>query len=140
MHIREFLNSLGFCEHIEVIITCLPECPPHGPSHHRELQRLKSGREQIFAGFTQQQMDVFRHDNVADNLEPVAAAHLLQRILKLVPQQRTIQISKPVIATESDKMHVPFHLAPLQSQNHGGILQLTLTGETHSYYLPCIGT
>ncbi len=52
---------------------------------HRELQRLESGREQIFARFTQQQMDMFRHDNVTDDVEPIAAMHLLQRILKKIP-------------------------------------------------------
>ena len=69
--------------------------------------------EQIFARFTQQQMDVFRHHDVTDNVKLIPPVHLLQHILKKIPQHGSIEIRKPVITTKRDKMHVPFHLAPL---------------------------
>jgi hypothetical protein len=36
-------------------------------------------------------------------------------------------------------MHVPFFLAAIQSLNHAGILQLTLTGDPHPYHFPFLG-
>jgi hypothetical protein len=36
-------------------------------------------------------------------------------------------------------MQISLLLTPLQSDNRPGILQLTLTGDSHSNYFPCLG-
>ena len=57
-------------------------------------------------------MDVFRHNHIPYNIEPIAPLCLLQRIFKQIAQERGMQISEPVVATERDKVQVTRLLIP----------------------------
>src|SRR5277367_2786539 len=75
-------------------------------------------------------MNVFRHNHIPDTVEPIAPVCLLQRIFEQIAQERAIQISKPMVATEGYKVQVTRLLIPLQPTYHAGIiLQSIRTGD-----------
>jgi hypothetical protein len=70
-------------------------------------------------------MDMFQHHHIADNLESIANARLLQRVFEEITRRWHRQVRTSSEATERDKMQVPILLMPRQSRNHAGILQST---------------
>jgi hypothetical protein len=100
MNIAEFLRPLVFRKHIKVVVAWLPEWALPAPSHDRQLQGLQGRGQQLSARFGQQQMHMFRHHHVANDVEMIAAMYLLQRIFKEISGLGSIKIREPVMATE----------------------------------------
>ena len=73
-------------------------------------------------GFTQQQMNVFRHNNITNHLKLIPAANAIQPILKQIPSNRRAQKVTPSKTAKSYKMKVPYILIPLETKNHPAIL------------------
>jgi predicted metallo-beta-lactamase superfamily hydrolase len=100
MNIAEFLPPLVFCKNIKVVVALLPERALLASPHDRQLQRLQRRGEQLSARFGQQQMHVFRHHHVANDVEFIATMYLLQRIFKEISGLGSIKIREPVMTTE----------------------------------------
>ena len=95
MNIAQFLLLLAFGPHVEIIESLLPELrfvtvwPELRLGGRRAATAKQDSRRSLFDdfhdygwvadfGFADQQMDVFRHDDVSDDDKTVAAAGLLQ--------------------------------------------------------------
>jgi hypothetical protein len=79
------LGALARAEHVEVIIAFLPDTTIARLAklaRAAPLEQLKSSCQASSFRFARQQMHVFGHNNIANNLEPIPAAHALQYLLK----------------------------------------------------------
>lgn len=67
-------------EDFEVVVTGLPEGSLGEPFRDGELQGLQDFREQVFRRFAEEDVDVLRHDDIAEDSELVAAASEFERV------------------------------------------------------------
>jgi hypothetical protein len=100
MNIAELLRPLVFCKNVKVVVAWLPEGALFAPPHDRQLESLQRRSEQFPAGFAQQQMDMFRHHHVANDIEVIKKMYGLQRIFKEISGLGRIQVRKAMVATE----------------------------------------
>jgi hypothetical protein len=52
-------------------------------------------------------MNVLRHNHIAENMEDIPPAHLLQRALEQVAGRRRGKLRQPVVTTEGEKVNIP---------------------------------
>jgi hypothetical protein len=121
MDVPKFLDSLLLVTHVEVVIAALPEVPviSNQLSQDRLLECLDCGCESFVQGFTNQEMNVFRHDHVSVDAQPIAMTRSFQRILEAVSSRRTSEQRLAVITTEGEKVGLPSFLVALQPPRHG---------------------
>ena len=137
MHVFERFNPLLLSEHIEVVErACLPESgliapcteksslcfsltqPPQHSPRQRLLEGFNHNRKISPVGFAQQQVDVFRHDDVADHLEFVLRARVLRNSEKQIAPARREQW-QAAKAGEGDEVQVTVAVVALQVVRHG---------------------
>jgi hypothetical protein len=68
--------------------------------------------------FTQQQVNVLRHDDIADNHEMVATANLLQDAEKEVTIALSGQQRLPLVATGGDEMNIVGSVVATRARGH----------------------
>ena len=73
------------------------------------------------ARLADQQMNVFRHDDVANDHEPVSLAYLLQNREEAVAAASRIEKRQSPVARASDKVQVMRAVGAMQSAGHGKI-------------------
>jgi hypothetical protein len=78
VHVAEFFDPLGFGEDIEVVITRLPDELVRTGSGEALLKDLNRRGQSLLIGFGHQEMDVVRHEDVAEDLEEVFLAGLFE--------------------------------------------------------------
>src|ERR1700681_4745552 len=93
MHVTELLDTFVLGPNVEVIKPFLPDvlrgaighlgwiaslCLHQNTSRESELKSLHYGRGIVLLWFTDEQVNVFGHDYVADDHEPVSLARALQ--------------------------------------------------------------
>jgi len=82
MHVAEFLDSLVFVLHVEIVVARLPEWALLALNRHGQLQGLNGLAEWCIFWFADQQVNVLRHDDIAANNEIVAETDRLKGTLK----------------------------------------------------------
>jgi hypothetical protein len=100
MNIAELLDPPVFRKNVKVVVARLPEGALFGPPHDRQLESLQAHSKQFSVRFTQQQMDMFRHHHVANDIEVIKTMYGLQRIFKEISGLGRIQVRKAMVATE----------------------------------------
>ena len=63
-------------------------------------------------------MDMFRHNNIAEDTKSIAPARLLQSSLEEVARYWIGEIRKTVVTTEGEEMEVPCLLVALEPRGH----------------------
>jgi len=96
----------------------LPERSMRGLHRHGELQSLQGFAQCGFLRFTDQQMDVFRHDHVSGNNEVIAEAHRLQGSLEQSAAGRVVKKLLSPITAEGYEMKVASIVIPDQASGH----------------------
>jgi hypothetical protein len=121
MHVTEFLDTFVLSPDIEVIKPLLPDmlwsvmeeaglrkaAQPlllyHDASGKSELKRLHYDRRIFLLLFANQQVNVLRHDHVADNNELITHAHPLQHGKEYVATARRSEKRLSPITTTGDE-------------------------------------
>src|SRR5258708_17960081 len=80
MNVAQFLHELGIATHIVVVISLLPEVFGIADQFPRYTlpKRLHRFGQSLSLGLTQQNMHVFRHDDIPINAKPEAPTHAFQ--------------------------------------------------------------
>ncbi len=123
-------DSLLRTPHIEVVVARLPEGRIGRVLNFVRyvlFQHLKRDCQSAALGFGQQQVDVFRHDDVSDDEKSVPAADLLKSLFEDVARLRRREQWCPTITTESDEVKVAGLLETVESAGHQTNL-FTVTG------------
>jgi len=134
MYIQELLHALLRRPYVEVVEACLPERPALGfvckqialarvarfalgqqRASRALLQHLHHGRGSSNFGLGQEKVDVFRHDDVADDHEAVALARLFQKREEAVAAARGAQKRQSPVAGAGDKVQVMSAVGAMQS-------------------------
>src|SRR6266566_4546362 len=141
MHIAQLLDALAITPHVEIIKSPLPhmfgyfaeQCPlpSYSPLAHlsqhspREplRQRLHHLRRITFLWFADQQMHMFRHNDVTNHYDNIALAHLLQNFEQQVAATSAGEPVLAVIATASDEMEMIVAVVALRMAGHEGSLR-----------------
>ena len=74
VHVLQFFDALVVGEDVEVVVAGLPEGTFFESPGDGDLQGLEGFGEGSFRGFAQEEMDVLRHDDVAEEFELVLFA------------------------------------------------------------------
>jgi len=109
MHVLELLDRLFMVPDIEVIVATLPESYVTRFlefSRYLLLQHLQDNGELEIAGFADQQMHVFGHDNVTRYNEAVLLPHLFQLLLEDAISGSRFKQRLPSITTEGKKVEI----------------------------------
>jgi hypothetical protein len=98
----------------------LPEVsgPVDQSPRHALLQRLERIGERFLSGFADQQVDVFRHDNVAIDAQLETPSDALKRNFKRMLCQRIGERLSATVAAECHKMRLPRLLESFQSPRY----------------------
>ena len=137
MHVAQFLHTLARCPDVEIVEALLPHVlrrvleeiglrrmavpPPLGQDAPRKtkFQSLHHDGRILLLRFADQQMNVFGHDDVADNDERIALADLLQHSQKQVPTARSAKQGLSTITTASDEVKVSSAVVAIEIVPHG---------------------
>jgi len=82
------------------------------------LQSLHDDRRVGAFGFTDEQMDVLRHDDVSDQDESVAAPYLLEHTQKKVAVARIAQQWLTPVAAGGDEVEITGSVVAAQTRRH----------------------
>ena len=85
MHVVELLAELAVGAHVEIVVALLPEMVAaigEQTAGDPLLQGLQGCGQRVTFGLAQQQMHVFRHDDVSVDVEPVVAANSFECLLE----------------------------------------------------------
>ena len=138
VHVIQFLNSLLPAPNIKVIKPPLPKTamhrgilpqtqlsrrrfpprPPPQPPRHSLLQHLHHHRRIRLLRLPNQQMNVLRHHDVADDDEPIPPPHFIKNDQKRIPRPHRPQKRQTPITTESNEMQLRSPIAPLEILRH----------------------
>jgi hypothetical protein len=120
MNIPKLFYKLPVVPNVEIIVALLPEVsgPIDQSPRHALLQRLERIGQRSFLGFADQQVDVFRHDNVAIDPQLETPSDALKRNFKCMLCQRIGERLSATVAAECYKMALPRLLESFQSPRH----------------------
>jgi hypothetical protein len=137
MHIPELLHTLLRRPYVEVVGARLPECsalrlvpkqvalarvPPFAFGQQSAgralLQHLHHGRGSPNFWFRQEQVNMFRHNHIPDDYEPVTLAGLFQNREEGIAAARRAQKRQSPVARGSDKVQVMSAVGPMQAAGH----------------------
>ena len=122
MHIAQLLDAFPFRPDIEIVKPLLPDVsrgiaeqtalrrltfpllPRQDASRKAQFQGLHHGRRILLLRFTDEKVDVLRHDHVAHDDKPITPANLLQDREKQIATACAAQQRLPPAATTSDEM------------------------------------
>jgi len=120
VHIAQLLDTLFFCEYVEVVVTPLPERPFSSLHGNGKLKSLQRACECSLQWLADKQVHVLGHDNIARDNEVIAETDSLKRPFKEFPGRRRSKVRRTVIAGEGDKVKITSLLIPYQSTRHNG--------------------
>lgn len=110
VHVLQLLDPFVVSEDVEIVVAGLPERTFREASGDRDFQGLQSFRQEIVGRFTDEQVNVLRHDDVAEDFELAMAAGALERVEEDVSCGRSVEVGFAVVATEGDEVVVAFLL------------------------------
>jgi hypothetical protein len=119
--------------HIVIEVTRLPERQSARsplallPRLDRNLgfQKLHGFGHHVFGRLAQQQMDVFRHNNIPEDMNLKAPAYLFEREQERTFHMRLDKKRQPMIATEGEKVCLARMMKPFESFGHDGLSHAT---------------
>ena len=82
VHVLQLLDSLVVRKDVEIVVAGLPERAFREASGDGDLQGLQGFRQGIVGKFADEQVNVLRHDDVAEDFELVMAAGALEGVEK----------------------------------------------------------
>ena len=123
MKVAQLLRPLLLREDVEVVVAGLPErgggFSASQAARDQLFQHLDGGAEMVCARLTYQQMDVFGHDDVAEDVESVPAPDLFQGAFEDSPWWIGIEESQAAVTTEGDEMIATELVVALETSGHG---------------------
>jgi hypothetical protein len=124
VHVVELFDALVVGEDVEVVVTDLPEGSWGGELGDGELEGLDGFGKRLGFGFAQEKVDVFGHDDVAEDIEVVASAGGFEGFEEEVAGGGGVEVGEAVITTEGEEVVVAFSLIAMEALGHGGIVRL----------------
>jgi hypothetical protein len=123
VHVLQLFDSLVMGEHIEVVITGLPERTLREAFWDRELEGLKrfGKRNLVVFRFTDEEVNMLRHDDVAEDLEVVPPPGLFERVEEDVSWGWGVELGFTTVAAEGDEVVVTFVVISLETERHGWV-------------------
>jgi len=118
VHVAQLLHPLLFVVNVEIVVPRLPEWPLPALNRHRQFQRLNCFAQKCFLWFTDQKVNMFRHDHISADHKIVTEAHGLQRPLEQAARRRNSEMRKTLITTECDEMKAAALLITNQTLRH----------------------
>src|SRR5580698_5933430 len=106
MHVAEFFDSLVLGADVEVIISRQPKGSLLRLLGDGCFQRLNSAVERSSLRFGYQEMNVLRHDDIAEDKEDIPSANLLQSVLEKLTRGWAGEIGLARMTTEGEEMEV----------------------------------
>ncbi len=102
MSVPKLFYELSMIPNVEIVVRLLPEVGglASQSSQHTLFQRLERVSERSSSRFTDQQMDVFRHNNIAVDAQPETPPDLLKRNFKRMLCRRIDDESSRRLQTE----------------------------------------
>jgi hypothetical protein len=82
MHVPELLDPFALGPNVEIVIARLPEGALAALDGNRKLERQNCACEERHLRFTQQHVDMFRHDYVSGNEEAAPPPHRFEGAFK----------------------------------------------------------
>ena len=131
VHVSQLLDQLAPTPNIEIVVPTLPEMrviETELPGD-RLLQRLDQRRKRPALRFAQQQMDVFRHNDVSVHARLVTSADDLQLLLQNAPGLGCAQPWLAPVTTESDEVKLSRLVEAAKAPRHAG--ETTADDEKH---------
>ena len=113
VHVAELLDSLGFSEDIEVVIAGLPNKFVGAGSGEALLEDLNRNGELLPVGLGYKEMDVVRHEDVAEDLKKIFLAGLFEDCLQGITGFGRFEDVCVAVATDGDEMEVAGVLATI---------------------------
>ena len=86
------------------------------------LARLERRGEVFALRFADEQVNVFRHDDIADDGKAIGAAGWLEHAKEKIAAARGVQKRKTTVAADSDEVQVPLAVVSLEITRHRGSL------------------
>jgi len=120
MNIAQLLHKLRMIANVAIIITPLPEPSSTMVARHADFNRQNCIAQQAPLRFAQQQVDVFRHQEVSIDAQSTLTTDTFQRSEKIVAEVFIRQTRLTAITTESNEVRLPGLLKAYQSLRHGG--------------------
>ena len=122
--IAQLLCELGIGEHVEVVVAGMP-VPRPVTSELFGCLRLEGAKDAVQLDqlrFIDEQMNVLRHENVAEDVEPMSLSKTFEVFKKDGTAVIIVEIRKTLVATEGDEMIVAEVVKSLQMNRHSGII------------------
>ncbi len=116
-------------QNVEVVIARLPEGPIVGArefSRHKLFQHLERGREVTLIGFADEQVNVFGHDDVSEDLKLIPAAATFEFVLEDLFCVCGVEESQTPVATERQEVIATIVLVTLESGGHTEMVTKTI--------------
>jgi hypothetical protein len=104
VHVAEFFDPLGFGEDVEIVIAGLPNELVRAGAGEALLKDLNRGPQFLPVGFGYEEMDVVRHEDVAEDVEEVFLASFFDDPLEGVTGFGTLEEMAVAIATDGDEV------------------------------------
>ena len=80
MHVLQLLDPFITSKDVEIVVAGLPERTLRKASGGGDLQGLQGFRQEIVGRFADEQVNMLRHDDVAENFKLVMAAGALEGV------------------------------------------------------------
>ena len=136
MHIAQLLHPLALTPHIEIVETMLPDVlrvsakevlleasaplgqSPQYPPREPLFDRLHDPGRIILLRFADQQMNVLRHDYIADHDEAIALPNLFEDAQEKITAPCVAQPGLAMVATASDEVEMLGAVVALEAGRH----------------------
>jgi hypothetical protein len=107
-------------EHVEVVVAGLPELGARAFEYFGDLalENTESGGERMELWFAEEKVDVFGHEDVAEEEEPVSPSESFESLFKTGAGAVVVEIWEAVVTAKGDEVVVAFGLMALQTARH----------------------
>jgi hypothetical protein len=104
--VSQLLSPFGAGEDIEVVVPDLPEGFLFRLLGDRGFERLHGAGERCARWFGDEQVDVFRHDDVSEDVEDIALTNLFEGLFETVAGFQGGEVGRPVVTAEGEEMEI----------------------------------
>ena len=122
MNVMQLLFPFAIGDDVEVVITSLPEWLASSSvgkfARDRLLQNLECSGKSAVVGFADQQMHVFRHHDISEDVELIPTSSSFEFLLEDPTAGRCMEQKSPPITTESEKVIAAGLLIALETRRH----------------------
>lgn len=108
VNVAELFPEFGLGEDVEVVIAALPELFAVGfeALGGFVFEDVESGAEEVGFGFREEQVDVFGHEDVAEDVEVVGGAEFFELVEEGGAGAVVVEEGKTAVTTEGDEVFV----------------------------------